>query len=88
MEDMYYKKEFNVNNFEFHGEAAKWVEEFREKGMLKDLESAIEEIFHGEIPTAGDINDLVWFDEYIHSLVEDASEEDDEDDEDEKEDDE
>ena len=68
---MYYMEEFNVDNFEFHGGAEQWVEEFREKGRLKDLVSAIEEVFCGKTPTAGEINDLVWFDEYIHSLVED-----------------
>lgn len=68
---MYYKEEFNVNDFEFHDGAKQWAEEFREKGMLKDLGSAIEEVFHGKTPTAVEINDLVWFDEYIHSLVED-----------------
>lgn len=72
---MYYKEEFDVNDFEFHDGAEQWVEEFREKGKLKDLGSAIEEVFHGNTPTAEEINDLVWFDEYIHSLVEDEEDE-------------
>lgn len=80
---MYYKEEFNVNDFEFHDGAKQWAEEFREKGKLKDLESAIEEVFHGNTPTAEEINDLVWFDEYIHRLVEDEGDVGDEDDEEE-----
>lgn len=69
---MQYKREFNVNEFEFWDGAECWADEFREKGMMAELGEYIEGLFSaGEIPSDTDINDLVWFDDGLHALLDD-----------------
>ncbi len=69
---MYYRKEFDANQFEFWGGAEAWADEFREKGMMDRLGEYIEGLFPcGEIPSATDINDIVWFDDGLHALLDD-----------------
>lgn len=67
---MKYTVEFDVNEFEFWSGAKPWVEEFRKRDMMGELEEAIEDCFCGEPPSDTDINDLVWFDEGIHDMIE------------------
>lgn len=69
---MWYKKEFDVKRFGFWGGAKEWADEFREKGMMAGLGEYIEGLFPaGEIPSETDINDLVWFDDGLHALLDD-----------------
>lgn len=58
-----YKKTFNVDTFKFWSGAVQTVEAARKAGKMDELQEFIEEYFarnDGEIPTATEINDLVW----------------------------
>lgn len=63
---MYYKVDFNINEFKFWAGAQKFIDECIENDWLDDLERLIEEEFKwsedDEIPTDTQINDFVWFD--------------------------
>lgn len=69
---MYYKVEFDFDNFNFWGGARDRLESATESQKQK-VKERIEESFYDEDPTDTEINDLVWFD------CEDIFEEEDED---------
>lgn len=66
---MEYKKEFDVRDFQFWGGGLQWYIEFDKAGKLDILAEQIESVFDGETPTETDINDFVWFDDELHSLL-------------------
>lgn len=66
---MYYKKEFDIENFEFWSGALDRVNDLTPE-QLRQLGEHIEDTFIDETPTDTEINDFVWFecDEYLAEL--------------------
>lgn len=62
---MDYKKTFDIYTFEFWSGAKDTIEQVKKLGLMRDLESMIEEVMMvgGEIPTDTEINDFVWFED-------------------------
>ena len=61
---MKYAVEFNIDTFSFWGGAKTTFEEVKKAGKVDELSKLIEEHFalnNGEIPTATEINDLLWW---------------------------
>ena len=75
---MFYKVEFDVDNFEFWSGARDRIEGANED-QKRAVQDRIEEYFEGcgEIPTDTQINDLVWFecDDIFYSDEEEDDEE-------------
>lgn len=68
---MEYKVELNsLDEFKAWSGARETLNVVRERGGIEQLTWLCEEIFSGTIPTEGEINDWLWFDDdYIyHSL--------------------
>ena len=59
--DLKYTVDFDIDSFEFWGNARKVVEQLRKEDLLEDALVLIETAFEGETPTATQINDYVWF---------------------------
>lgn len=57
---MYYKVEFDFDNFHFWSGARDRIESATERQKQK-VKERIEEYFYDEEPTETEINDLVWF---------------------------
>ena len=62
---MRYTKDFDIYTFEFWSGAKDTIEQVEKLGLMRDLESMIEEVMmmDEEIPTATEINDFVWFED-------------------------
>ena len=61
---MKYAVEFNIDTFSFWGGAKTTLEQVKKAGKVDELSELIEEHFgrnSGEIPTATEINDLLWW---------------------------
>ena len=61
---MKYAVEFNIDTFQFWGGAKTTLEEVKKAGKVDELSELIEEHFarnDGEVPTATEINDLLWW---------------------------
>lgn len=59
---MDYTQEFNVETFEFWSGAESTFNKIKEKDLVEEFQSHLEEVFYDRIPTATEINDYVWFD--------------------------
>lgn len=57
---MEYKREFNIDEFEFWGGAFEVAHHATEEQMAA-IEERLESIFYDEIPSETEINDFVWF---------------------------
>ena len=59
---MRYSTDFDVNTFRFYGMAKDWVAEFRDAGLMDELQKAIEKYFATTcMPATWEmINDFVW----------------------------
>ena len=57
---MYYKVEFDFDNFQFWSGARDRIESATDTQKQK-VKERIEECFYNEEPTETEINDLVWF---------------------------
>ena len=62
---MKYAVEFNIDTFQFWGGAKTTLEEVKKAGKVDELAELVEEHFahndDSEIPTATEINDLLWW---------------------------
>ncbi|HFH9929240.1 TPA: hypothetical protein ACGO6S_001873 [Streptococcus suis] len=65
---MEYKVELNsLDEFKAWSGARETLNVVRERGGIEQLTCLCEEIFSGTIPTEGEINDWLWFDDdYIY----------------------
>lgn len=61
---MYYKKEFDIYEFEFWGGAKDTIKEIDRLGLMSELGQIIEDVF-SEGATETEINDFVWFDDIM-----------------------
>lgn len=59
--DLKYTVDFDINSFEFWGNACKVVEQLRKEDLLEDALVLIETAFEGGTPTKTQINDYVSF---------------------------
>ena len=59
---MQYKVDFDIENFEFWGNARNVVKRCIRENKFEDLEILIEDIFEDSIPSDVEINDFVSFD--------------------------
>lgn len=57
---MTYSKEFNVDTFPWWTGARDTIAEVKKHNKMDELQSLIEENFSGKVPTATEVNDLVW----------------------------
>ena len=61
---MKYAVEFNIDTFQFWGGAKTTFERVKKKNKLDELAELVEELLvcnDGKIPTATEINDLLWW---------------------------
>ena len=59
---MKYTDEFDINSFEFWGDAKDVMKSIREMDLEDTVACIIEDVFCDETPTKTQINDFVWFD--------------------------
>lgn len=71
---MFYKVEFDFDNFQFWSGARDRMESATDTQKQK-VKERIEEYFYDEEPTETEINDLVWFD--CEDIFEDEDEDED-----------
>lgn len=60
-----YIKETSLDDFPAWGGARDTLDTIRKAGKISQVEEFISEMFSGRIPTADDINDLLWFDDEL-----------------------
>ena len=58
---MQYKADFDIQNFEFWGEAKDVFDRCAQENKLEELEHLIEDTFCGSVPSEIQINDFVSF---------------------------
>ena len=58
---MQYKADFDIEKFEFWGEAKDVFDRCVQEDKLEELERLIEDVFCDSEPSDVDINDFVWF---------------------------
>ena len=58
---MEYTKEFDVRTFEFWSGGQDTFEDVKERKLLDELQSHLEEVFEGTTPSTTEINDYMWF---------------------------
>jgi len=58
---MQYLKDLDIDSFDFHSGAKHVFDSIRLEGKLEELGHHLEEVFDGQTPTEGEINDYVWF---------------------------
>ena len=58
---MKYAVDFDIDTFEFWGGARQVIEQVRKEDLLEDTLVCLETAFEDKTPTAGEINDYIWF---------------------------
>ena len=66
---MYIRKELDLKNFRAWSGGADTLELIKEQGLIEDVEIYLEEVFPVEMPTEGELNDILWYDEYINDMI-------------------
>lgn len=72
---MKYTVEQDLRDFQPWSGARDWHAQAIENGTIDDVQAFIEDFYEstGVIPTETDINDLLWFDEEVHHIIENKS---------------
>ena len=69
---MKYTIDTDLRNFQAWSGATPWLQQAIENGTVDSVQSFIEDCYAGcdELPSKTDINDLLWFDEEVHRIIE------------------
>ena len=68
---MKYTVEESLRDFKAWSEARKWLDQAIENDTVEAVEEYISDLFYGEeLPSDTTINDLLWFDDEIHRIIE------------------
>lgn len=64
-----YKIDIDLEDFKAWSGGKDTLKKLIEQCLVEEVEDYINEIFYDTIPTETDINDILWFDEYIDDLI-------------------
>ena len=64
-----YKIDIDLEDFKAWSGGKDTLNLLIEQDLIEEVEDYINEIFYDTIPTETDINDILWFDEYVNDLI-------------------